>query len=123
MHGRYCHAKPFRRARKRRKMLRNYLGRVIRNIERGLGRDGGVVLDGDGQTLLDLARRLYRQQPKDKDKLYSLHAPEVRCISKGKARKRYEFGCKVGVVTSLKDNWCCRLWRSARTCTTVTRWG
>jgi hypothetical protein len=32
-------------------------------------------------------------------KLYSLHAPEVECIGKGKARAPYEFGCKVSIVT------------------------
>jgi len=104
-HGRYCHAKQFRRAKKQRKKLHNYLGRVIRDIERQVRGDDGIMLDDKGKTLLDLARRLYRQQPKSKDKLYALHAPEVRCISKGKAHKRYEFGCKVGIVTSLKNNW------------------
>ena len=34
-----------------------------------------------------------------------MHAPEVECISKGKAHKRYEFGCKVGMVTTSKGNW------------------
>lgn len=32
-----------------------------------------------------------------------MHAPEVECISKGK--KKYEFGCKVSVVTTSKNNW------------------
>ena len=41
------------------------------------------------------AERIRSQQPKDKNKLYALHAPEVECISKGKARNRYEFGVKV----------------------------
>jgi IS5 family transposase len=38
-------------------------------------------------------------------KRYSLHAPEVVCIATGKARQRYEFGSKVGVVTPLKQGW------------------
>jgi IS5 family transposase len=42
------------------------------------------------------------QQRHDKNKLYSIHAPEVACISKGKSNKRYEFGCKVGVVTTMR---------------------
>src|SRR5207248_8766673 len=38
----------------------------------------------------------HRQRgPKD----YSLHAPEVECIGKGKARAPYEFGCKVSIAT------------------------
>lgn len=45
------------------------------------------------------------QQRYEKNKLYSLHAPEVEFISKGKAHKKYEFGCKVSVATTSKDNW------------------
>ena len=48
------------------------------------------------------AERLPTQQPKGSNKLYSLHPPEVECISKGKAHKRYEYGVKVGVVASLR---------------------
>ncbi len=52
---------------------------------------------------LERAQRLYTQRPKDKQKLYALHAPEVECIGKGKARQAYEFGVKVGIaVTACK---------------------
>ena len=50
-----------------------------------------------------LVERLLRQKPKDKRKLYALHEPEVDCISKGKARVRYEFGSKVSVATTHKE--------------------
>ena len=40
-----------------------------------------------------------------KHKLYSVHAPEVECIAKGKVHKRYEFGCKTSVATTSKNNW------------------
>jgi len=53
---------------------------------------------------LQLAHRLLKQQRHDKRKLYSLHAPEVECISKGKVRKPYEFGVKVSVATTLRSN-------------------
>ena len=43
------------------------------------------------------------QQKKDKNKLYALHAPEVECISKGKARTPYECGVRVTVATTLKE--------------------
>ena len=33
-------------------------------------------------------------------KVYSLHAPEVECIGKGKAHRPYEFGVKVSVATT-----------------------
>ena len=32
-------------------------------------------------------------------KVYTLHAPEVECIGKGKARASYEFGRKVSIAT------------------------
>lgn len=54
---------------------------------------------------MDLAARLSQQKRNDSNKLYSLHAPEVECIAKGKAHKKYEFGCKVSMVSTSKDNW------------------
>jgi hypothetical protein len=53
---------------------------------------------------LERARRIHTQRPKDKNKLYALHAPEVECIGKGKARQPYEFGVKVGIATTEKGN-------------------
>ena len=40
---------------------------------------------------------------KSKNKLYSLHAPEVECISKGKAHKPYEFGVKASIAVTNKE--------------------
>jgi IS5 family transposase len=57
------------------------------------------------QLLLSLCERLHRQQPTDSPKLYSLHEPEVVCISKGKSHKRYEFGQKIALATSNRGNW------------------
>ncbi len=51
---------------------------------------------------LERAHRLLTQRPKDNQKLYALHAPEVECISKGKARNPYEFGVKVGIAVSAR---------------------
>ena len=51
---------------------------------------------------LQRAERIRTQQRTDKNKLYALHAPEVECIGKGKARKPYEFGVKSAVVVSHK---------------------
>ena len=55
------------------------------------------------RTLMQRAERIRSQRPKDKNKLYALHAPEVECISKGKARTPYEFGVKVSIATTLKE--------------------
>ena len=61
--------------------------------------------DAELQGLLCLSNRLLKQKKDDKQKLYSLHAPETECIAKGKARTKYEFGCKVAVTTTSKDPW------------------
>jgi IS5 family transposase len=46
--------------------------------------------------------RLLAQQRTDKNKLYALHAPEVACIAKGKAHKKYEFGTKISVAVTTR---------------------
>ncbi|KOR47916.1 transposase, partial [Xanthomonas oryzae] len=51
---------------------------------------------------LERVQRLLTQRPKDKQKLYALHAPEVECMSKGKASSPYEFGVKVGIAVSAR---------------------
>jgi len=43
------------------------------------------------------------QRRHDKNKVYSIHAQEAECISKGKAHKKYEFGCKVSVVATSRE--------------------
>lgn len=98
--GRYAHAKQFRRMRKQLKRLRTWLGRMIRDLRRKVSRPDAAL-----EELLGLCERLHAQQPTDGGKLYSLHEPDVVCISKGKAHKRYEFGQKVSVATSNRGNW------------------
>jgi transposase, IS5 family len=101
-HQRYAHAKQFKRANRALKTLRTYLGRVIRDIARKL--DGNVgLLDGIAfDRMLTLARRVLDQKQRQRGaKVYSLHAPEVECIGKGKAHRPYEFGVKVSVATTL----------------------
>ena len=100
--GRYAHAKQFRRMNATLKSLRTVVGRVWRDIDRKLDRqDEG--LSARAVSILARVKRLLEQKPKDKNKLYSLHAPEVECISKGKARQPYEFGVKVTVATTHKE--------------------
>ena len=96
--GRYAHAKQYKRMKKSLKKQRTYLGRIIRDIERK-----AQPLSKALKKELSLAKQILNQKPKDKNKLYSLHAPEVECISKGKSRKPYEFGVKVTVATTLKE--------------------
>jgi IS5 family transposase len=98
--SRYSHARQMKRAKACTRKLRNYLGRVLRDIERNCPDP-----DRQLQSLMDIGTRIYHQKQKDKNKLYSVHAPEVECISKGKAHKRYEFGCKVSVAATSKGGW------------------
>jgi IS5 family transposase len=98
--SRYSHARQMKRAKACTRKLRNYLGRVLRDIKRNC-----PDADRQLQSLMDIGTRIYHQKQKDKNKLYSVHAPEVECISKGKAHKRYEFGCKVSVAATSKGGW------------------
>jgi transposase, IS5 family len=98
MVGRYTHAHQFKRARRELKFLRTRLGRVIRDIRRKIA--GNPALTARFADLLGLAVRVRFQDHRQRGpKVYALHAPEVECIGKGKARAPYEFGCKVSITT------------------------
>jgi transposase, IS5 family len=102
-HQRYAHAKQFKRANRSLRKLKTYLGRVIRDIARKI--DGDPRLEAKFAWLLSLARRVRAQERGQRGpKIYSLHAPEVECIGKGKPHKPYEFGVKVSVATTLKHS-------------------
>jgi transposase, IS5 family len=100
--GRYAHAKQYRRMKKSLRTLRSRVGRVMRDVGRQID-----TLDATAQVrardILGRANRILTQKTKDKHKLYAFHAPEVECISKGKARTPYEFGVKVTIATTLKE--------------------
>ena len=100
--GRYAHARQFRRMKASLKSLRTLVGRVWRDIDRKLDRQDETTA-ARAEAILARVKRVLTQKPKDKNKLYSLHAPEVECISKGKARQPYEFGVKVTVATTHKE--------------------
>jgi len=101
--GRYAHARQFKRVHKGLRRLKGYAGRVMRDIGRQLDRVAEPALRERIMGEIALVDRLLRQKPRDRKKLYALHEPEVDCISKGKARVRYEFGCKVSVATTLNE--------------------
>jgi IS5 family transposase len=98
--SRYAHAGQFKRMKKSLKTLKGYLGRVFRDVERKAS--AADLKREDLAQLLSLIEKLLNQTRTSSDKIYSLHAPEVECIGKGKARKRYEFGNKVSVAIPLK---------------------
>jgi transposase, IS5 family len=104
----YAHAKQFKRLRRALKRQRTILGIVMRAVQRQLDAPGFAATNAmtnamaltDLRMWLERAERVRMQQTHDKHKLYALHAPEVECIGKGKARKPYEFGVKAAVVIS-----------------------
>lgn len=99
-HQRYAHAHQFKRANKALRKLRTYLGRVIRDIGRKIA--GNDALQEIFAKSMSLARRVRDQDRRQRgSKVYSLHAPEVECIGKGKAHRPYEFGVKVSVASPL----------------------
>jgi transposase, IS5 family len=103
---RYAHARQINRAKAQNRKLRTYLGRVVRDIERKSAGDEARVQAM--RRLLEIARRIHSQPRKrtegDPPKLYSVHAPEVECIAKGKIHQPYEFGVKVGIVSTSKES-------------------
>jgi IS5 family transposase len=115
--GGYAHAKQFRRMKRVVKRQRTILGVVMREVKRKLDLSINAPLNGAGSSgtpsnpkaisalwmWLERAERIRTQQRHDKNKLYALHAPEVECIGKGKARKPYEFGVKVSLAVTHKQ--------------------
>jgi transposase, IS5 family len=93
-HQRYAHAKQFKRANRALKTLRTYLGRVTRDIVRKIR--GEAELESVFAHPLMRARRVRDQRHHQHGKkVYSLHAPEVECIGKGKAHRPYEIPWEV----------------------------
>jgi IS5 family transposase len=95
------------------KKLKTLLGRLIRLFKREIDKRGISLLTKE-ESLLSRIESIHAQSAlkpeakkeykKENEILYSLHAPEVRCIGKGKVHKPYEFGNKVNIVTSKNGN-------------------
>jgi transposase, IS5 family len=96
--ARLMHAGRRRQAERQVRRLKTWLGRVARDVSRQIA--GNATVAAVFAVPLERIERLLKQRREDKNKLYSLHAPEVECIGKGKPRARYEFGVKVSVATT-----------------------
>ena len=83
-HGRYCQAKQFKRVRKVRKRLRNYLGRTLRGLQRYAERLK-LTWSPDEAILIGRLLRVLLQERGGRGKVFSQHEPELPCIAKGKA--------------------------------------
>lgn len=87
------HPKNGAKARKADKKVKTIAGRLVRELQRKLPAESCPAE-------LELFERVLRQKRQDKNKVYSLHEPEVQCISKGKEHKKYEFGSKVSIIVT-----------------------
>lgn len=102
-YGNYKMAKQMKRAKNCLRKLKTAFGRLIRDLSRKLACKG--VVNKKINRLISLCTRIFNQKRSDKNKIYSYHAPEVKCIAKGKAHKRYEFGNKVSIASTVKSGW------------------
>jgi transposase, IS5 family len=85
------HPKNYRKAIKAQKRLKTIAGRLVREIGRKTS---------DHSETLELYVKVLSQQKTDKNKIYSLHEPQVYCIAKGKENKKYEFGSKASIAVT-----------------------
>lgn len=102
--GGYAHARQFRRLKKVLRRQRTILGVLMRDVQRKMAQLSDAA-QAQLQDLLDRVARIHAQTASQanasgRGKLYALHAPEVECIGKGKARKPYEFGVKTSVAVT-----------------------
>ena len=87
------HPKNHGKARKADRKVKTIAGRLVRELERKL-------TPGSYAVELALYQRVLGQKRQDSNKVYSLHEPNVQCISKGKEHKKYEFGSKVSITVT-----------------------
>jgi len=90
------HPKRVKTARKSQRHLKTIAMRLIRELQRNFNAGQQEFY----KDLLNLYTKAVTQKRNDSDKIYSIHKPFTRCIAKGKAHKQYEFGNKVGLITT-----------------------
>ena len=96
--ARLIHGRGHKQALRHLRKMRTWAGRLVRDIERKIKGTPDLALDC--APVLDRVKAFLAQKPDDKHKIYALHAPEVECIAKGKARTRYEFGVKTSIAVT-----------------------
>lgn len=97
----FRHVKKRKKAKRALKRLRTVAKVLIRELRRKLPADALFAVFEDDFLLYE---KVLAQQPKDKNKLYSLHEPQVYCIAKGKDHVQYEYGNKVSIASTAKSN-------------------
>jgi len=89
------HPKRRKKANAAKRKLKTIAGRLVRELERNL-------TDSRYSSQLAIFNQVLHQEKNSKNKIYSLHEPAVYCIAKGKAHKKYEYGCKASITLTQK---------------------
>lgn len=92
------HPKRVKKANKAKRRLKTIANALLRELDRKMNEEQKRLYENE----FSLLKQAVNQKRNDKDKIYSLHKPFTRCIAKGKAHKQYEFGNKVGLITTGK---------------------
>ena len=82
-----------------RRRIKVIAGKIFRDLERKMDESGRLKY----QNQFTIFNRVLTQSRESKNKVYSLHQPQVSCIAKGKEHKKYEFGNKVSIVKTRKS--------------------
>jgi IS5 family transposase len=88
------HPKRKKKAKAAARKIKTIAGRLVRELERK-ATEGQLALY---QDKIDIFKKILAQQKNSKNKIYSIHEPDVKCIAKGKEAKQYEFGNKSCIV-------------------------
>ena len=96
----FRHPKKIKKARAAMKRLGTIVGILIRDISRNLNE----IQLAKHQEAFDLYEKVISQKRKDSNKVYSLHESHIYAIAKGKDHKKYEYGTKASLVTTMKSN-------------------
>jgi IS5 family transposase len=95
----FRHAKRKGKARRALSRLRTIAGVLLRELQRKLP---ARILERENQRFSQYEQVL-SQKINDKNKIYSLHEPDIYCVGKGKDHKPYEYGRKASVVSTLNS--------------------
>lgn len=99
--SRLFHSKKNKKALREVRKLKTYCGRLFREVLRAVGQN--PQLQKRVEPVLFVIGQILLQDQEGYDKVYSLHEPHVECISKGKAHKKYEFGCKASITVTHRE--------------------
>lgn len=96
----FSHPKKIKKAKAAMKRLKTIVGILMRDISRNMSQEQHKT----HQETFDLFTKVINQQMKDSNKVYSLHESHIYAIAKGKDHKKYEYGTKASLVTTMKSN-------------------